>query len=98
MEVSERKSFVRLNQKIRQMVIAFSDLKQNNQHLHSRVSGLKGQLEAQVKNSIQLKDDNDRLKVVIAMTGDAGEKKAMKLKMNKLIKDVDFCITYLKNQ
>ncbi len=45
----------------------------------------------------QLEEENNKLKVASAISGNEEYKKLMKLRLNKLIKEIDLCIVELKS-
>lgn len=47
---------------------------------------------------MKLKDENDRLKVANALLGNEEHRRLMKLRVNKLIKELDVCIAQVKNE
>ena len=49
------------------------------------------------KDNKHLEEENKKIKVVSAVFGNEEYKKLMKLKLNKLIKEIDFCVNQLKN-
>jgi len=45
-----------------------------------------------------LKNENEQLKVANALLGDEEHRRLMKLRVNKLIKELDVCIAQVKNK
>lgn len=91
-------NFIKLEQKLYQLVDAYRNIKKEKESLEEEVDALKKNLKSSREDFLQLKDDNDRLKVANAMLGDEEHRRLMKLRVNKLIKELDFCIAQVKNE
>ncbi|NLN31964.1 MAG: hypothetical protein GX159_00015 [Flavobacteriaceae bacterium] len=91
-------NFIKLEQKLYQLVDAYRNIKKEKESLEEEVEALKKNLKSSREDFLQLKDDNDRLKVANAMLGDEEHRRLMKLRVNKLIKELDFCIAQVKNE
>lgn len=91
-------NFIKLEQKLYQLVEAYRNIKKEKESLEEEVEALKKNLKSSREEFLQLKDDNDRLKVANAMLGDEEHRRLMKLRVNKLIKELDVCIAQVKNE
>ncbi|MGB6082895.1 hypothetical protein [Moheibacter sp.] len=91
-------NFIKLEQKLYQLVGAYKDIKKEKESLEEEVGALKENLKLSRSEALKLKDDNDRLKVANAMLGDDEHRRLMKLRVNKLIKELDVCIAQVKNE
>ncbi len=91
-------NFIKLEQKLYQLVGAYKDIKKEKESLEEEVGALKENLKLSRSEVLKLKDDNDRLKVANAMLGDEEHRRLMKLRVNKLIKELDVCIAQVKNE
>lgn len=91
-------NFIKLEQKLYQLVDAYRNIKKEKESLEEEVEALKKNLKSSREDFLQLKDDNDRLKVANAMLGDEEHRRLMKLRVNKLIKELDVCIAQVKNE
>ncbi|TDL99163.1 MAG: hypothetical protein C4K58_07730 [Flavobacteriaceae bacterium] len=98
MNIQQKELFDRLKRKIQRKLDEFQTLSQENIQLRHKVELLDQKLEESLRREFSLREENKRLKVVQAMVGDTEQKKLMKLKMNKLIKEIDYCIESLKRQ
>lgn len=91
-------NFIKLEQKLYQLVGAYKDIKKEKESLQEEVEVLKQNLKSSRTEVLKLKDDNERLKVANAMLGDEEHRRLMKLRVNKLIKELDVCIAQVKNE
>lgn len=91
-------NFIKLEQKLYQLVGAYKDIKKEKETLQEEVEVLKQNLKASRTEVLKLKDNNERLKVANAMLGDQEHRRLMKLRVNKLIKELDVCIAQVKNE
>lgn len=93
----DESNFKKLEQALHQLVDAHRTTKKQNLTQTEEIEALKEKLKETRVENIKLKDDNERLKVANAMLGDAEHRRLMKLRVNKLIKELDICITQIKN-
>lgn len=93
----DESNFKKLEQALHQLVDAHRNIKKQNLTQTEEIEALKEKLKETRVENIKLKDDNERLKVANAMLGDAEHRRLMKLRVNKLIKELDICITQIKN-
>ena len=91
-------NFIKLEQKLYQLVGAYRDIKKENEKLAEEVESLKESLKSSRAEALKMKDDNERLKVANALLGDEEHRRLMKLRVNKLIKELDVCIAQVKNE
>lgn len=91
-------NFINLEQKLYQLVDAYKNIKKEKESLKEEVEALKENLKSSRTEVLQLKDNNERLKVANAMLGDEEHRRLMKLRVNKLIKELDVCIAQVKNE
>lgn len=86
-----------LETKLHQLVQAYRNIKKENLSQAEEIEALKLKLKEARTENLTLKDHNERLKVANAMLGDVEHRRLMKLRVNKLIKEIDVCMTQLKN-
>lgn len=91
-------NFINLEQKLYQLVGAYKNINKEKESLKEEVNALKENLKSSRSEVLKLKDENDRLKVANAMLGDEEHRRLMKLRVNKLIKELDVCIAQVKNE
>lgn len=90
-------NFVKLEQKLHQLVVAYKDIKKEKNSLKEEIEALKQSLKESRIESAKLKGENDRLKVANAMLGESEHRRLMKLRVNRLIKELDVCMAQIKN-
>lgn len=90
--------FINLEQKLYQLVGAYKNIKKEKESLKEEVEALKESLKSSRTEVLKWKDENERLKVANAMLGDPEHRRLMKLRVNKLIKELDVCIAQVKNE
>ena len=94
--MEEIKKINALESKVIDLLENYQNIKKELASLEEENTRLRNKLrDSQVQN-LNLMDEVKRLKVVNAMSGNQEYKKMMKLKMNKLIKEVDSCIAQIK--
>lgn len=71
------------------------DLEKNLNHVRLENSKLEENQKLLYKNIQQLTTDNEQLKTANAMLGSKDYKRETKLKINRLIREVDSCIVHL---
>lgn len=91
-------NFINLEQKLYQLVGAYKNIKKERESLKEEVEALKENLKSSRTEVLKWKDENERLKVANAMLGDEEHRRLMKLRVNKLIKELDVCIAQVKNE
>lgn len=91
-------NFINFEQKLYQLLDAYRNIKKEKESLKEEVDALKDSLKTSRSEVLKLKDDNDRLKVANAMLGDEEHRRLMKLRVNKLIKELDVCIAQVKKE
>lgn len=91
-------NFINLEQKLYQLVGAYKNIKKERESLKEEVEALKESLKSSRTEVLKWKDENERLKVANAMLGDEEHRRLMKLRVNKLIKELDVCIAQVKNE
>lgn len=91
-------NFIKLEQKLYQLVDAYRNIKKKNATLEEEIETLKQSLKESRTEVMKLKDENDRLKVANALLGNEEHRRLMKLRVNKLIKELDVCIAQVKNE
>jgi len=86
-----------LEQKLYQLAGAYQNIKKEKKTLEEEVEALKQNLKASRAEVLKLNDEAEKLKVANAMLGDIEHRRLMKLRVNKLIKELDVCIAQVKN-
>lgn len=90
-------NFINLKEKLYQLVDAYKSCKKENQALTEEIQTLNNNLKISRQEVLKMKDENEGLKVANALLGDQEHRRLMKLRVNKLIKELDVCIAQVKN-
>lgn len=90
--------FIQLEQKLGQLIQAYKDIKIKNETLKEEIEVLQASLRSSRHEQLKMKDKIDQLKVSNALLGDKEHRRLMKLRVNKLIKELDVCIAQVKNE
>lgn len=86
-----------LEQKLYRLVGAYQNIKKKKKTLEEEIEALKQNLRASRAEILRLNDETEKLKVANALLGDTEHRRLMKLRVNKLIKELDVCIAQVKN-
>jgi len=82
--------FFKVNQKVNQ-------LKAKNEELTVQLQTLQQKNKAQETEIIELKESIDKLKMINSLLGSNENKRETKLKINSLIREIDYCIAQLSD-
>ncbi len=94
----ENLGFKQLEAKVLALLERHQNIMNERNELQIQVDVLKEKLNQTRSENIALTDQVNHLKMLSAMSGSQEHRKMMKLKMNKLIKEVDACIAQIKNK
>jgi len=86
-----------LKQRIKELIALYEAVKTDNAMLRSQVSTLKSKIEADREQIIELNKEIDRLKLKGAFTGSSKENSGAKEKVDKLIREIDKCISLMES-
>lgn len=91
-------------QELKMLELKILELKKENEALRAKNEYLEESLLKSEDKFIQkeklykeIEEQNRRLKVINAISGNGEYKKVMKLQMNRMIKEIDSCILELQN-
>ena len=84
--------------RVRQLMLEFGKLKQENAELYEMVDGRDAQIKALQEKLSQAEHDYNSLKMAKMMTISDADMEATQKRVAKLIRDVNKCITLLSNQ
>lgn len=91
-------NFIKLKEKLYQLVDAYKNCKKEKEALKEEIEALNINLKSSRLEVLRMKDENEGLKVANALLGDQEHRRLMKLRVNKLIKELDVCIAQVKNE
>ena len=84
--------------RVRQLILEFGKLKQENAELYKMVDERDAQIKALQEKLSQAEHDYNSLKMAKMMTISDADMEATQKRVAKLIRDVNKCITLLSNQ
>lgn len=84
--------------RVRQLILEFGKLKQENAELYEMVDERDAQIKALQEKLSQAEHDYNSLKMAKMMTISDDDMEATQKRVAKLIRDVNKCITLLSNQ
>ena len=84
--------------RVRQLILEFGKLKQENAELYEMVDERDAQIKALLEKLSQAEHDYNSLKMAKMMTISDADMEATQKRVAKLIRDVNKCITLLSNQ
>lgn len=84
--------------RVRQLIIEFGKLKQENAELYEMVDERDAEIKALQEKLSQAEHDYNSLKMAKMMTISDADMEATQKRVAKLIRDVNKCITLLSNQ
>ena len=84
--------------RVRQLILEFGKLKQENAELYEMVDERDAQIKALQEKLSQAEHDCNSLKMAKMMTISDADMEATQKRVAKLIRDVNKCITLLSNQ
>ena len=84
--------------RVRQLILEFGKLKQENAELYEMVDERDAQIKAPQEKLSQAEHDYNSLKMAKMMTISDADMEATQKRVAKLIRDVNKCITLLSNQ
>lgn len=84
--------------RVRQLILEFGKLKQENAELYEMVDERDAQIKALQEKLSQAEHDYNSLKMAKMMTISDADMEATQKRVAKLVRDVNKCITLLSNQ
>jgi len=96
MSDENNKLLVDLEVRIKQVLFLCDSLKEENVRLKKEIQSRQNQLDETVKDLQQLKTRYDGLKIARTITAASVDVEVAKLKLSKLVREVDKCINLLK--
>ena len=96
MAEEHNKLLVDLEVRIKQVLFLCDSLKEENSRLRTEIRSGEIQLEETVKELEQLKAKYDSLKIARTITAASVDVETAKVKLSKMVREVDKCINLLK--
>lgn len=95
---ADKKTINTFATRVRQLILEFGKLKQENAELYEMVDERDAQIKALQEKLSQAEHDYNSLKMAKMMTISDADMEATQKRVAKLIRDVNKCITLLSNQ
>lgn len=86
-----------LENKVEKLFIKMKNLEQNNQELEKELIKNASQIQIQSEEIEALKKQYETLKIANSLLGSDDNKRDTKLKINSLIREIDYCIAQLSD-
>ncbi|MBP4141730.1 hypothetical protein J3S90_07930 [Flavobacterium sp. P4023] len=86
-----------LENKVEKLFIKMKNLEQNNQELEKELIKNASQIQIQLEEIEALKKQYETLKIANSLLGSDDNKRDTKLKINSLIREIDYCIAQLSD-
>ncbi len=86
-----------LENSVAKLISKLENLEQNSQQLQQDLKKATAIIAAQTTEIEQQKQQNNTLKIANSLLGSEDNKRDTKLKINSLIREIDFCITQLSD-
>jgi chromosome segregation ATPase len=86
-----------LENKIGKLFLKIKSLEKNNQELHTELKNAAVLIQNQSKEIEVLKTQLETLKIANALLGSDDNKRDTKLKINSIIREIDYCIAQLSD-
>lgn len=86
-----------IEEKIDKIIVQFGQLKEENDTLKKEIETLKSQNKDQLQQLEENQAEFDSLKIASSILGSNEDKRASKLKINALIKEINDCIASLSD-
>ena len=86
-----------LENRIGRLLTKLNDLEQYNQELREELKRTVSTIQKQSEEVVALKTQYDSLKIANSLLGSDENKRDTKLKINSLIREIDYCIAQLSD-
>ena len=90
-------NFSELEKRLIKVIKSYKELQGQYEELSKDYEVLKDKYEAEKKKSQELAEQEKKIKLYSALSGNPNHNRLMKNHINRLIKEVDFCIAELQN-
>jgi chromosome segregation ATPase len=86
-----------LEDKLSKLIIQYEELESKNQTLSAELSAQSGKLTQKKEEIVLLQKSLENLQITNSLLGSDTFKRDTKLKINTLIREIDYCITQLSD-
>jgi len=95
MAVEQKEMVGSLKQKVGKVIALYTNLKQENDKLHQQHKELKENLKIKETELEYFKNKYNKLKLAKSIVASAGESHDAKIKINRIVREIDKCIALL---
>ena len=95
---SNEKTIANFETRVRQLILRFQELKQENQELYAMVEKSEQEVKDLQAKLSQAEQDYNALKMAKMMTITDGDLEAVKARVQKLIREVNKCIAIISDE
>ena len=95
MNVDSSEIYGRIKQKVQVLVVAYERAKQENEQRKAQKVELEKQLKAKELAYIELEERYSRLKLAKALKVSEADAHEAKIKVNRIVREIDKCIAFL---
>ena len=95
---SNEKTIATFETRVRQLILRFQELKKENQELYSMVEKAEEEMKVLQGKLTQQENDYNALKMAKMMTITDGDLEAAKARVQKMIREVNKCITLISDE
>ena len=95
---SNEKVIANFETRVRQLILRFQDLKKENQELYAMVEKSEQEVKDLQAKLTQKDNDYNALKMAKMMTSTDGDLEAAKARVQKMIREVNKCITLISDE
>ncbi len=86
---------LRMKENIQKLILLYTKEKEKNKELSKEVKHISNELNIYINKNKEVEKKYENLKLAKALDGINGEDKEAKLKLNKIIREIDNCIALL---
>lgn len=90
-------NFELIEQRVLKLTGKYKNVVEKHRELSLKYQNLKEKNEALVKAFEELQEQHKRMKITAALSGNEEHSRLIKRHINRLVKEVDFCIAQIKN-
>ena len=95
---SNEKTIATFETRVRQLILRFQELKKENQELYTMVEKAEEEMKVLQGKLTQQENDYNALKMAKMMTITDGDLEAAKARVQKMIREVNKCITLISDE
>ena len=86
---------LRMKENIQKLILLYNKEKEKNKELSKEVKQISNELNIYINKNKEVEKKYDNLKLARALDGTDGEDKEARIKLNKIVREIDNCIALL---